>query len=60
MINNAKEVGLDLPLTIENCRNYLKKQGYHDLADELDEAGIGSEFVQLEKQGIPIDEQEFF
>lgn len=59
-ISDARNQGLAFPLRIAGCKAYLQQQGRDDLADELDGAGIGSEFVDLEARGMPIVPEEFF
>lgn len=59
-ISTALTKGLQLPLTVSNCQDYLKQTGNKELAAELNADGIGSEFLKLEEQGQFINEKEFF
>lgn len=49
----SRAAGL-LPFRIQTMAMFLQQRGLNDLAIELNPNGIGFEFVEMERKGIPI------
>lgn len=54
----ARNAGL-LPFTIQTMASFLVQRGLNDLALELNPNGIGFEFNEMQRKGIPIQAEEF-